>query len=144
MTSLPASNRVRVPSLVLFGLLSVGCSSGPNDTPNVGEVTGTVTFEGDPLAGATVTFDPDEGRQSTATTDEQGRYVLRYSEKLKGAKIGKHTVKISKTEEVRDADGELVSAKETLPATYNTQSNLDRVVKAGAQVMNFDLKADGT
>lgn len=39
-------------------------------------VTGTVTYQGQPVAGATVVFQPESGPPSTATTDDEGRFEM--------------------------------------------------------------------
>ncbi|MCA9268343.1 MAG: hypothetical protein KDA41_07720, partial [Planctomycetales bacterium] len=53
-----------------------GCGS---DHPRTYAVTGTVTFDGAPLADAEVTFIPraGQGRHSSGTTDAQGVFHLR-------------------------------------------------------------------
>lgn len=126
--------------LCLAACLTTGCSGDASDAPELGSVRGQVTLDGDPLADAEITFQPAEGRPSMATTDENGLYELMYITEP-GAKIGEHTVKISKKEFVKDAQGEIVSAKELLPAKYNTQSTLNREVKAGDNSINFELES---
>ena len=74
-------------------LLLVGCG-GSGDRPELGTVTGTVTKNGEPLANAWITFNPEKGRASGGRTDEQGHYSLQYLSDAAGAKVGTHTVKI--------------------------------------------------
>ena len=65
--------------LSLFALLLCycGCSGSP---ANVSKVEGTVTFDAEPLSGASVTFYPESGaRPSAGETDENGKYSLRYT-----------------------------------------------------------------
>lgn len=102
---------------------------------NVAPVTGTVTFEGEPLADARVSFHPEKGRPSHATTDAQGHYELYYSETVKGAEVGEHRVKITTAIE-RDDD---TIAKEKLPAKYHSKSKLNETVNGKANVINFKL-----
>ena len=60
-------------SLILLGVaIAVGCSTGPKLFP----ATGTVEYEGKPVAGAEVVFVPDHGRPATAVTDDQGKFSL--------------------------------------------------------------------
>ena len=57
---------------VLISLVS-GCGqSGPKEYP----VTGTVTYQGEPLLLGTVMFVPKEGPAATATIGNDGRYRL--------------------------------------------------------------------
>jgi hypothetical protein len=85
--------------LVLAGSIA-GCSGDPA----VVKVTGVVTYEGKPLAGANVSFVPTEergGRRPTAVavTDAQGRFALKTnfgSATRDGAVPGEHIVTISK------------------------------------------------
>lgn len=74
-------------------LLVLGCGA-PDDQPELGEVSGTITKGGEPLADAWVEFLPKEGRLSAARTDANGKYVLNYTYEAPGAKVGTHTVKI--------------------------------------------------
>jgi hypothetical protein len=85
--------------LVLAGGIA-GCSGGPA----VVKVTGIVTYQGNPLAGAKVSFVPTEehdGRRppAVAVTDAEGRFALKTnfdSVTRDGAVPGEHVVTISK------------------------------------------------
>ena len=118
-------------------LLMCGCG-GAGDVPPLGEVTGTVTFDGKPLPGATVKFQPvDGGRQSRGMTDEQGHYVLAYSTTETGAKAGKHKVQIEYNYVMGEGPA---GAMVEIPAKYNTQSELTKEVKPGEEnVIDFEL-----
>src|SRR5262245_18967580 len=91
--------RVRSWLVLVAGMGSIvlsGCGGGPKDLPDIAPVTGTVTLDDKPLEGAVVTFQPETTRQSSALTDAGGKYQLSFNQTLKGAAIGKHTVRISK------------------------------------------------
>lgn len=122
----------------LIALLAVGCGSGaPSDQPDLGTVTGKVTLDGAPLPNATVTFQPDSGRASRGTTDENGMYELTYSRSTRGAKIGDHTVSVT-TAQV-DADGK-VSQEEKVPTAYQGgESMLKKSVKSGSNDIPLEL-----
>jgi hypothetical protein len=84
--------------LCLATLLAAGCGSG---TP-LGEVEGTVNWEGRPLANVAVEFIPDadkgtSGPRSTAVTDAEGHFVLRCEDQRPGAVIGFYRVVILPT-----------------------------------------------
>ena len=113
-----------------------GCG-GP-EHPEVGRVSGVVTLDGQPLAEATVMFQPTNGRASIATTDSAGKYSLIYLDGVPGAKLGAHTV-IIRTE-IPGEDGQPPIAKEKLPKKYHENTELTAEVKRGSNTFNFELK----
>lgn len=80
---------------MLCGCLSValGCSSGGSG-PKLAAADGTVTFQGKPLAGATVMFVPDNGPIAMGVTDLEGKFTLS-SGSLRGAAVGPAKVSIT-------------------------------------------------
>lgn len=134
--------------IILCGALFAiyGCSSTPDDMPEVGTVTGVVTLDGKPLEQAQVSFSPENGRTSTGTTDASGTYELTYTPTVQGAKIGKHSVRISTFQEPEgDLDNEekLKGGREELvPEKYNKQTTLTADVKAGENTFDFELKSE--
>ncbi|QDV21021.1 Bacterial Ig-like domain (group 1) [Gimesia panareensis] len=119
--------------------LLAGCAPTPEDQPDIASVKGLVVMDGEPVEGAVVTFAPASGRPSTGITDSQGKFELAYNPENKGAKIGKHTVRISTQRYVENADGTTTEMKETIPAKYNTESTLTVEVKAGENDFPFAL-----
>ncbi len=91
--------RACIPTLLLVVLASVGC--GP-DAPKTIPVTGTVTLDGKPLEGASVTFMSTEGsRVASGTTDASGSFTLKTvigSLMVDGAVPGTHKIGVAKTE----------------------------------------------
>jgi hypothetical protein len=65
------------------------------------EVSGTVTLDGKPLSGVTVTFYPvaeksdAQAAHSIGTTDASGAYTLSTADGRKGAVVGKHKVVVN-------------------------------------------------
>jgi len=112
-----------------------GCGGPPH--PEVGRVTGLVTLDGQPLAEATVMFQPTEGRASIATTDSAGKYSLIYLDGVPGAKLGAHKV-IIRTE-IPGEDGQPPIAKEKLPKKYHQNTELTAEVKPGSNTFDFPL-----
>jgi hypothetical protein len=112
------------------------------DLPPLGRVTGVVTLDGVPLAGAEVQFSPvpvdprkpdvKGGAASFAFTDAQGAYRLTYLENVEGAVVGKHTVQIRALGE----DG-----MERVPARYNSRSRVTVEVKEGRNEHNFAVES---
>ncbi len=74
-------------SIILFA----GCGDAG---PQIVEVEGTVMMDGKPLEKVRVEFWPEkEGMQSTALTDDQGKFVMLTPDGVtKGVVIGKHKI----------------------------------------------------
>lgn len=113
-------------ALALF--LCVGCGGGTaDDAPQLGQVTGTVTIDGNPLANVSVTFTSEKNQVSFATTDDQGKYELTYRGSNKGAEVGTQKVIIETVLEAPAGPG----YKDPIPAKYNKQTTLTATVKEG-------------
>lgn len=129
-------------------LLSVSLSGcGSSDSLPLSSVSGQVTLDGEPLAGAQVVFQPadEQGTYSTARTDQRGHYTLRYSRRQQGALQGLHKVSIST--EVRDAEdenGNSTTIPERVPAQYNRKSNLVKQVDSGYNKIDLQLSSQDT
>lgn len=138
--------------------VSIACFSGcsPSDQPELGQVTGKVTMNGEPLTGIDVVFQPDSGRPARGKTNDMGEYKLIYIRDTLGAKIGNNRVEIAPVEggeeedevQADDVDSlpqtkrKLVKAsKPRVPARYNLESELKREVKAGKNVFDFELES---
>jgi hypothetical protein len=116
--------------------LLVGTIFGCGGDPAVVPVTGTVTFQGKPLAGADVAFLPVEGGRrpiAVAVTDTEGKFALRtnFGEVSRdGAVQGEHRVTISKFVPPggmsEDAYAALIKKDETTRASgpYNPEATL--------------------
>jgi len=84
--------------LVTVGIVLTGCSN--SSRPPTYRVTGTVTLQGKPVAGAAITFVPTgEGEAASAITDSEGKYALTTWEAGDGARPGEYRVKVSKQEQ---------------------------------------------
>jgi len=127
--------------LILLAQISYGCGSRPDDQPELGDVTGIVTLDGDPLEGVLVQFSPTEGRGSQAVTDSEGRYELTYVYPTMGAKVGQHKVTIE-TPPVDDSDPEAPEVEEVIPAKYRKDTVLTADVKPGGNEIDFELKSE--
>lgn len=87
------SQNLRCLLLAVLLISLVGCSGGSGIA--LGTVTGTLTKDGVPVSDATITFYPETGRPSSATSDIDGHYSLRFTASEDGAIVGKHKVHIS-------------------------------------------------
>ena len=83
--------RSLVALLTTFFLLSTGCGG----EQKVDHVTGTVRWDGKPVAKVVVIFMPSPGRPSWGLTDENGKYKLHYTRGQEGAMRGTHKVYFS-------------------------------------------------
>jgi hypothetical protein len=72
-----------------IALALAGCSARG---PEIVEIEGTVTYQGQPVPNLRIYFMPTSGRGSWGTSDEQGRFVLDYDLDHDGAKVGTHTI----------------------------------------------------
>lgn len=87
--------------LILLSLFALGCSSEEvPDRPATHPVSGMVTYNGSPLADATVTYRPMEfeSKGAVGRTDEQGVYQLMTYETGDGAIAGDYIVTVIKQE----------------------------------------------
>jgi hypothetical protein len=129
--------------LLVALVLAAGCGGG-----KFAPVSGIIRLNGQPLAGASVSFEPvitdktTYGPGSHGITDANGQYKLRVSTpNVDGALIGKHTVRISRGETPKGDPGGAHLTKELLPARYNSQTDLSfDVLPEGSTSANFDLK----
>jgi hypothetical protein len=130
--------------LGFWGIL--GCSGRTAGYPPLGLVSGTVTFEGQPVSGVIVTFQPVErGRPSTGKTDAAGRYALEFTEVAKGAMVGRHDVSFERPptdEDLKAADAKQRSRKPgALAAALSRRTTCD--VPAGRTTFDIELSAVG-
>ena len=135
---MPASKRFSysvASTLCVLVLLTCGCSGdeGKIKRPALGQVTGTVKLDGQPLADALVEFVPTGARSSIGRTDSAGKYTLEFDESNKGAAVGEHTVRIT-------TKSPTTSPVEKVPARFNEKSELKKTVKEGENPpIDFEL-----
>jgi len=153
------------------GTILCGCGSGgaKNDKRlKTVNVSGVVTYKGQPVDGATVTFNPgvatnpnaaSDGKSAFATTDAQGRYNLGTYATGDGAIPGKYFVTVTKVlsherkpdpidekDYVPPEEGEQSSPTKPaamIPAKYaatTTSGLLFEVKDAAAQMFDIELK----
>ena len=129
----------RVAWLMFLGALLSGCGGSKTE---VAPVSGRVTLDGAPFAGARIRFQPEAsgGSPSYGAADQDGHYVLSYKRGQPGALIGWHTIRI---EPGAHEDSGSKSKPRAIPARYNTASELREEVKAGEDnVIHFELTTD--
>ena len=126
-------------ALLLALTTTLGCFGGRPDL-DFGNVSGKVTLQGEPLADATVRFQPTTGRPSYGKTNENGEYSLNFMGKEWGAIVGDHQVAITTEDRIENPEtGESRWQSEILPPKYNKQSELTAVVEPGENQIDFTL-----
>jgi hypothetical protein len=135
---------------VVLALLQAGCGGG-GPSYKTAPVSGRITLDSKPLAGATVVFAPvagaatkDAAPSSVDTTDQDGHYslILNSDSKTNGAVVGKHKVMITLGAQAGAKDTKPTFHKQ-LPLRYNRQTELKcDVPDGGRSDANFDLKSN--
>lgn len=138
-------------------ILLCGCSSGINTdytNLNLATVSGTVTLDEEPLFGALVTFEAPDQTYSYGITDATGSYSLMFNSEQEGVTPGEKIIRITigtaadetddadetgNGNETADGDEQLPEVNFSIPARYNSESELTQVVKTGSQTIDFNL-----
>lgn len=138
-------------SLAVFS----GCSADSDKRPKRVPVTGTITYNGNPLPNAAIGFIPSGAGANAATgsTNGSGKYTLTTFTTNDGAIPGKYEISISAViDENRNPDGTQIYSdedprwkppKSSIPVRYNDpkKSELTAEVVAGkANLFDFSLK----
>lgn len=109
-------------------LLLAGCGAA-TAAPDVDlvPVTGRVTLDGNPVANATVLFNPLQGTKGTGgygVTDAEGKFVLKHRSEKEGCEAGEYGVTFTKITQPDgsplppNADRATVGMVEQIPAVY--------------------------
>jgi hypothetical protein len=128
-------------------VLALGCGGA-----KLAPVSGKVTLDGQPLAGATVSFQPiapqgstEAGPGSSAKTDDKGEYKLTTDKGVDGAVVGKHRVIITcLQQQVGDSDARPPRGgwplADKVPSRYNADSKETfEVPRGGTDKADFNL-----
>ena len=118
--------------VIAFLVLSAGCGKSELQ---VAPVHGRITLDGQPLADTSVVFKASGMSPSGGRTDENGNYELIYKRGVKGAPIGMNQVTILE-------DTQKTRGPQRVPARYNQESDVQREVKAGDNVFDFELTTE--
>jgi len=147
----------RVPVVAAVAVLVIaGCSRQPaSNRPQTVPVKGRITLGGQPLAGATISFQPDgKGNGASGISDDSGGYALSTFAAKDGAVAGKYKVAVTKMDGAPSGKDMNESGyapptasspppKSLVPAQYAdpAKSGLTAEVTAGAaNSFDFDLK----
>lgn len=145
-----------VRGLILIALsvaLPLGCGGDPNK-PKLGRVSGTVTYNGEPVPKGIVTFVPTDsatGQSATGEIGPDGSYELTTFTQGDGAVLGNHLVLVQSMEmdpsieggsmPIPDAQGNLPidPPKYLVPAKYSSTSTTDLNVTVESGRNTHDL-----
>jgi hypothetical protein len=149
-------------SLVTIGIILTGCSN--SSRPPTYPVTGTVTFQGKPVAGAVISFVPtdENGAGASAIADTEGKYELTTWEAGDGARPGEYRVKVSAQEQAAVDPSKLVRnlsseeeqkiyveskkapppAKRLIPSKFENEETSGLTHKVEAKPTTFDIKIE--
>ena len=141
--------RARLVILFAAAAFASGCgASGPATAP----VSGTVTYNGKPVAGAYVSFVPSDAssRAAEGLTDASGRFTLGTFSPNDGAIVGKYKIGVIANGPARPAKpgegsgmpGETVPGEPIVPTKYFSPetSGLEHEVKSGRNTVELTLK----
>ncbi len=134
--------------LICSGLICCGCA----ESLPVASVSGTITYEGQPLVGASITTQPramgnnkNPGSGSWGKTNSEGKYQLEVVEPaIEGAVIGTHNVTISRAssdEEDPWSDDPNVTRDRKWPERFTNGSLSLEIPEGGRNDADFHLTA---
>jgi hypothetical protein len=132
----------RALGLFLVAVTLIGCGGSSLDP-----VEGVVTFDGQPLAGATIALGPLKATDPgpfMGTTDAQGRYKLGTAEEPEsGAAPGEYFVNITtvKPAPVVDEGAPPKVEKEIIPMAYRDSTQRIVIPEGGTSAANFDISS---
>lgn len=115
---------------------------------NLATAYGTVTANGTAVVGVTVFFEAEDKTYSSGVTDSSGYYELLFNSEKEGVTPGPKIVRIRYSsgddeddeEDSEDGGNGSGESAESIPAKYNSNSELQAVIKAGdSHQFDFDL-----
>ncbi len=132
--------RTSIAVVSVCSVSTIGCGPGEPAGPETSPVTGTVTLDGTPVAGAKVLFRPvqsgTQGKTAEAVTGEDGRYEMRthvgQGQYKTGMVPGEYYVTLNKLDTAAVATT-MMPPRNLLPVRYNNArtSGLTATVAAG-------------
>jgi hypothetical protein len=145
---------LKIASCLVACLLLVGCSEKPAsnyDGLGLVPVSGVVTLDSQPLAGAVVTFDAPDGQFAYGMTDGSGKYSLQVDSEMKGCPRGQRLVRISTTRKIlglnsseeggEPGEKKPVQESEKVPSKFNKESTMTVEVTPDKNTYDLDLKS---
>jgi hypothetical protein len=108
------------------------------------KVSGTLTYKGQAVKNAYVSFTPENGRPSWGETDDQGHFDLHFDRKEDGAVTGKHKVSVRPKENTaaEREPGKAPPVSPEMRAFFNKYSGENSKVEVVIDKPTSDLKLD--
>ena len=140
---------IRASAILAVIVTSGGCQQSDRPdyrgTMQLADVSGRVTFDGKPLAGARVIFElqgAERRRSSYGFTDSGGRYTLIKARDIPGVQPGENLVRIVGAESNPDDNPNVVMLG-GIPRRYNRDSDVVCTVEPlGDHTFDFELTSD--
>lgn len=138
------SNLIHALLIAVVAVVALGCSDSAGGRRSI---TGSVSFDGEPLEGGWIYFRPIADGPSAAAEIQNGTFNI---DAAKGLIAGEYIVSIEyhrptgKTIKVNTGEGieQIEQQKQIIPARYNQQSKLKaKVQPQGANELTFELKS---
>jgi hypothetical protein len=126
----------------LSPLAFAGCGKGAS-------AEGTVTFDGAPVDGGSITFTPEQGTTATPRGAQiaEGKYVIKSENGLAPGKYRVSVVWNKKTGKTipnkSDLGTNIDETQQVIPSRYNSKTELTAEITSGSNTFNFDLKPGG-
>src|SRR2546425_694675 len=133
----------RLPALLVLGFLISGCAKP--ETDHKGRLTGTVTLDGNPLAGAQVDLHvwdaaPNKGAVAGGITDSDGNYEIKVPP-------GRYRIEVYRSKRIAKPGSENIPippkglGKKEKPVVNDRPTGPSLELQSGEhQTKNFDLK----
>jgi hypothetical protein len=134
--------------IALAGVILLGAGCGDTGTAPTAKVSGVVTFNGQPVEGASVVFTPAQGRPGTGVTDATGHFTISTFAAGDGAVPGEHTVAFADSKPQPMPEGppaEDAKPPEKPPWLTAAQTGPPRkvTVESGGGEFKFELSGGG-
>ena len=131
LSGTPSMMNSKAASALILGLMTTlmsGC--GGADIPELGDVSGKVTINGQPVVGIYVMATPKEGRPAYGTTGDDGSFRLMYVADVTGTRLGSTKISLTWPQGV---------AGPPVPAEY---ASMELDVLAGKNPLNIEMTSD--
>lgn len=132
-------------AIIAAATVAIGCGGAPEQT----NVTGKITFDGEPVANGQIEFEPQGAGRMAFAAIADGAYA---TAKDRGVRPGKYLVRITATRPTgksaelgafaADAASAVVN-EQFIPTKYNSSSEISVEIAPGeAMVQDFELKSN--